>query len=93
MGSLAKAGVALDDVDHFLFHQANLRINQMVAHRLKIPADKVPSTIERFGNTSAATIPTLLAECVREGRIKRGDLIAMAGFGSGFTWGGGVLRY
>jgi 3-oxoacyl-[acyl-carrier-protein] synthase-3 len=65
----------------------------MVAHRLKIPADKVPSNIERFGNTSAATIPTLLAECVREGRIKRGDLIAMAGFGSGFTWGGGVLRY
>jgi 3-oxoacyl-[acyl-carrier-protein] synthase-3 len=93
MGSLAKAGVALDDVDHFLFHQANLRINQMVAHRLKIPADKVPSNIERFGNTSAATIPTLLAECVREGRIKRGDVIAMAGFGSGFTWGGGVLRY
>ena len=93
MGSLATAGVALEDVDHFLFHQANLRINQMVAHRLKIPADKVPSNIERFGNTSAATIPTLLAECVREGRIKRGDLIAMAGFGSGFTWGGGVLRY
>ena len=60
---------------------------------MKIPAEKVPSNIERFGNTSAATIPTLLAEGVREGRIQRGDVIAMAGFGSGFTWGGGVFRY
>ncbi len=93
LGSLKKAGVALEEVDHFLFHQANLRINQMVAQRLKIPAEKVPSNIERFGNTSAATIPTLLAEGVREGRIQRGDVIAMAGFGSGFTWGGGVFRY
>jgi len=93
LASLDKAGVALEEVDHFLFHQANLRINQMVAHRLKIPTEKVPSNIERFGNTSAATIPTLLAENVRDGRIKRGDLVAMAGFGSGFTWGGGVLRF
>ena len=93
MHSLQVSGFSLDDVDHFLFHQANLRINQMVAQRLKIPAEKVPSNIERFGNTSAATLPTLLAEGVREGRIQRGDLIAMAGFGSGFTWGGGVFRY
>ena len=93
LDSLGKAGLALEEVDHFLFHQANLRINQMVAHRLKIAPEKVPSNIERFGNTSAATIPTLLAESVRDGRIKRGDIVAMAGFGSGFTWGGGVLRF
>ena len=65
----------------------------MILRRLKIAPEKVPSNIERFGNTSAATIPTLLAESVRDGRIKRGDIIAMAGFGSGFTWGGGVLRF
>jgi 3-oxoacyl-[acyl-carrier-protein] synthase-3 len=93
LASLQKAELELDDIDHFLFHQANLRINQMVAHRLKIPAEKIPSNIERFGNTSAATLPTLLAEGVRDGKIKRGDTLAMAGFGSGFTWGGGVFRY
>ena len=85
--------VKLGDVDHFLFHQANLRINEAVAAALEIPAEKCPNNIERYGNCSAASIPMLLDENVRSGRIRRGDLVAMASFGSGFSWTGALLRW
>jgi 3-oxoacyl-[acyl-carrier-protein] synthase-3 len=84
---------ALEDVDLFLFHQANLRINEFVASALGIPPDKVYSNIQRYGNCSAGSIPMLLDECVRGGRVSEGDLIAMAGFGSGFTWGAALIRW
>jgi 3-oxoacyl-[acyl-carrier-protein] synthase-3 len=80
-------GIETSDIDLFFFHQANLRINQFVAEQLKIPEEKVPMNIDRFGNTTAATIPTLLAECERDGRLKPGMKVAMVAFGSGFTWG------
>jgi 3-oxoacyl-[acyl-carrier-protein] synthase-3 len=83
----------LADVALFLFHQANLRINEACAQRLGIPAERVASNIERYGNCSAASIPMLLDECVRSGRVGPGDLVAMAGFGSGFTWGAALLRW
>jgi 3-oxoacyl-[acyl-carrier-protein] synthase-3 len=90
---LDDSGFKMDDVNFFLFHQANLRINEFVGQHLKIPEEKVANNIERLGNCSAASIPILLDECIRDGKIKRGDLVCMSGFGSGFTWGAAVLRY
>ena len=91
--TLDAAGAKLDDVDHFLFHQANLRINEFVADKLGLPPAKLFNNIERYGNCSAASIPMLLAELEGNGKFERGQLIAMAAFGSGFTWGGGVIRW
>lgn len=79
--------IEVQDIDLFFFHQANLRINQFVMDQLKIPEEKAPSNIQRYGNTTAATIPTLLAEAEADGRLKPGMKIAMVAFGSGFTWG------
>jgi 3-oxoacyl-[acyl-carrier-protein] synthase-3 len=91
--TLDAAGIKQDDVDLFLFHQANLRINEFVAQSLGIPAAKCPSNIERFGNCSAASIPMLLDEAVRSGRLLAGQLVAMTAFGSGFTWATAVARW
>jgi 3-oxoacyl-[acyl-carrier-protein] synthase III len=91
--ALDAAGVKLDDVDHFLFHQANLRINEFVAGQLGIPPEKCPSNMERFGNCSAASIPMLLDEVRRDGRLQPGQLVAMTAFGSGFTWATAVMRW
>jgi 3-oxoacyl-[acyl-carrier-protein] synthase-3 len=93
METLSAASLKLDDVDHFLFHQANLRINEFVAQQMEIPAEKCPNNIDRYGNCSAASIPMLLDEGVREGRIRRGDLVAMTTFGSGFSWTSAVTRW
>jgi 3-oxoacyl-[acyl-carrier-protein] synthase-3 len=81
------------DVQLFLFHQANLRINEYVAGALEIPASKVRNNIDRYGNCSAASIPILLAEAEREGALGRGDLVALTGFGSGFSWASAVVRW
>lgn len=91
--TLGAASLKLEDVDHFLFHQANLRINEFVAGQLEIPPEKCPVNIDRYGNCSAASIPMLLDEGVREGRIRRGDLVAMTSFGSGFSWTSAVTRW
>ncbi len=91
--ALEAAGVKLDDVDLFLFHQANLRINEYVAGQLEIPAEKTHNNIQRYGNCSAASIPMLLAELEEAGSLRRGELLALTGFGSGFSWGSAVLRW
>ena len=91
--SLKKMNLEVKDVDLFLFHQANLRINQKVADMLKIAPDNVFNTIQKYGNTTAATIPIGLNDAVKAGKLKRGDLVVFAAFGSGFTWGSVVLRY
>ena len=91
--TLDAASVKLEEVDHFLFHQANLRINESVAQQLGIPPEKCPHNIERYGNCSAASIPMLLDEGVRAGAIRRGDLVAMATFGSGFSWSAALVRW
>ncbi|OFZ52854.1 MAG: 3-oxoacyl-ACP synthase [Bdellovibrionales bacterium RIFOXYC1_FULL_54_43] len=91
--ALAANGLTVADVDLFVFHQANLRINEMVAKQLGAPDDKVFSTIERFGNTTAATIPIGLDEAVKAGKLKPGMLVASAAFGSGFTWGSALIRW
>ncbi len=84
---------SIEDIDLCLFHQANLRINEYVAGQLGIPPEKIYSNIQRYGNCSAGSIPMLLDECVRGGRVSEGDLIALAGFGSGFTWGSALIRW
>lgn len=93
MTALEANGLTLDDVDLLIAHQANLRINEMVANQLGIGADRVYNNIERFGNTTAATIPIAIDECVTSGRLKRGDVLVLTGFGSGFTWGSAVVRW
>ncbi len=85
--------LSLDDIDHFLFHQANLRINEFVAGSLGIPETKVHNNIQKYGNTSAAAIPILLDELVESAGLGDGQLVLMAGFGSGFTWGSAVVRW
>lgn len=85
--------ITLDEIDLFCFHQANLRINQMVAEMLEIPAEKTVHNIQRYGNTTAATIPLLLAEAEAEGKLKPGMKVAMVAFGSGFTWGAAIVDW
>ncbi len=86
-------GYRIEDVDLFVFHQANLRINEAVAHKLGAPAGKVFNTIERFANTTAATIPIGLHEALKDGKLEEGMLVASAAFGSGFTWASALLRW
>lgn len=88
-----QAGVSLNEIDLFLFHQANLRINSKVAEDLGIPESKVFNTIQKYGNTTAATIPLGMDDAVKAGVLKKGMLVASAAFGSGFTWASAVYRY
>jgi 3-oxoacyl-[acyl-carrier-protein] synthase-3 len=85
-----QAGLAMADIDMFVPHQANMRINQMVAAKLGIPEGRVVHNIERYGNTTAATIPIGISESWREGKIGPGSRLLMAAFGAGFTWAGSV---
>jgi 3-oxoacyl-[acyl-carrier-protein] synthase-3 len=93
MEALEANSVRLDEVDLFVFHQANLRINEMVAKQLGIAESKVFNTIQRFGNTTAASIPIGLYEAQKAGRLKPGMLVASAAFGSGFTWASALIRW
>jgi len=97
IGALMEACVANNvtgnDIDLFVFHQANLRINEYIADHVGIPKEKLVSNIQRYGNTTAATIPILLAEAERSGRLKRGMKVAMVAFGSGFTWGSALVDW
>lgn len=90
---LQRNNIDLSDVDVMVPHQANIRILQAVAKRLKMPMQKVIVNLDRYGNTSAATIPIALDEAVRDGRIKDNDTILMAAFGGGLTWASALLRW
>ena len=91
--ALETNNVKLSDVDWFVPHQANLRIIEAVAKRLEFPMEKVLINIDRFANTSAATVPTVLDEAVRDGRVKPGQLILMDVFGAGLTYGSLLMRW
>jgi 3-oxoacyl-[acyl-carrier-protein] synthase III len=93
MEAMLAEGISGADIDMFFFHQANLRINQYVQEHLGIPNEKVIHNIQRYGNTTAATIPLLLAEAEATGRLKRGMKVAMIAFGSGFTWGAQICDW
>jgi 3-oxoacyl-[acyl-carrier-protein] synthase-3 len=93
VSALGRVGKTIADVDLFVPHQANMRINQMVAAKLGIPEDKTVHNIERYGNTTAATIPIGISESWKEGKIREGSTVLMAAFGAGFTWGSAVVRF
>lgn len=90
---LAKAGREASDIDFLIPHQANIRIMQSTARKLKLSADKVIVTVDEHGNTSAASIPLALDSAVRSGRIRRGDTLMLEGVGGGFTWGAVLLDF
>ena len=91
--SLAKAGLQDSDIDWLIPHQANIRIMQSTAKKLKMPAEKVVVTVDQHGNTSAASIPLALDTAVRDGRIQRGQRLMLEGVGGGFTWGSVLVQY
>ena len=91
--ALAMAGLELDDIDLFIPHQANLRINQFYQQSMKIPEGKVYNNIDKYGNTTAATIPLALDEVIEKGMIKSGSTLMFLGLGSGVTWGACVYRF
>ena len=88
-----KAGVALEDIDLWVPHQANFRIIDAAARRIGLPLDRVAINIDEYGNTSSASIPLALEEAIRHGRVKTGDHVLLAGFGSGLTWGATLLKW
>jgi len=91
--ALDNAGLTNDDVDCLIPHQANIRIIQSAAKRLKLPMDKVFVNVHKYGNTSAASIPIALCEALQEGRVNHGDNIVFVGFGAGLTWGACVIKW
>jgi 3-oxoacyl-[acyl-carrier-protein] synthase-3 len=93
VNALRDAGLTVDDIDQFVFHQANLRIIESVQERLAIPAEKLFINIEKYGNTSAASVPMALVEAVAAGRIQPGDRVLMVAFGAGYTAGAAVVEW
>lgn len=91
--SLKAADFSQEQIDWFFFHQANMRINEKIAADLKIEPSKIYNTIQKFGNTTAATIPLGMWDAFEGGLLKKGDLIALTSFGAGFSWGSAVLRF
>ena len=91
--ALKHNGLTVEDIDFLIPHQANDRISQMVARILQIPVEKVIRNIDRFGNTTAASIPIALDETVKSGRIQQEDIVVLTAFGSGFTWASAVIRW
>lgn len=91
--ALEAAGLTVDDIDWLLLHQANIRIMDIVAQRLGVPSEKIITNLKNYGNTSAGSIPLALDEAVRSGQVKKGDIIACAGFGAGLSWGSTILKW
>lgn len=93
MESLSVNGLTTDDINMLIPHQANLRIAQFVQQKLKLRDDQVYNNIQKFGNTTAASVPIALCEAWEEGKIKEGSLVCLTAFGSGFTWAGALIRW
>lgn len=93
MEALTEAGLQKEDIDMMIPHQANLRISQFVQKKLGLSNDQVWNNIQKYGNTTAASIPIALCEAWESGAIKKGDLVCLAAFGSGFTWGSALMRW
>jgi 3-oxoacyl-[acyl-carrier-protein] synthase-3 len=93
LDAVARAGLTIDDIDLFVYHQANARITRALGERLGLPAERVVDCIETLGNASAATLPVALATAQRDGRLQPGSRVLVSAFGAGFTWGGGVLEW
>jgi 3-oxoacyl-[acyl-carrier-protein] synthase-3 len=91
--SLAKNNLNTEDIGLLIPHQANLRIAQFIQKTLKLRDDQVFNNIHKYGNTTAASVPIALAEAWESGKIKEGDIICLAAFGAGFTWGSALIRW
>lgn len=91
--AVARAGVSLEEIDLFVYHQANARITRALAERLELAPERVVDCIETLGNSSAATVPVALDVACREGRLRPGSRVLLSAFGAGFTWGGGVIEW
>ncbi|MBB3698979.1 beta-ketoacyl-ACP synthase 3 [Flammeovirga yaeyamensis] len=91
--ALQANNMSANDIDLLVPHQANLRISNFVQAKMKLPDDKVVNTIQKYGNTTAASIPISLTTAFKEGRIKKGDIICLAAFGSGFTWASAIIKW
>ena len=90
---LSKNGCSVEEVDFFVFHQANARIIDLVVHKYRIPREKYYKNIERYGNTSAASIPIVLSELEELEKVKSGSRVLVVGFGGGMTWGGALVEF
>jgi 3-oxoacyl-[acyl-carrier-protein] synthase-3 len=93
MEGLAKNGLQPGDIDLLVPHQANLRISQFIQKKFALGNDQVFNNIMKYGNTTAASIPIALTEAWESGKVKEGDLVILAAFGSGFTWGSVIIRW
>ena len=93
MEGLKTNGLEVSDIDMLIPHQANLRISQFIQQKFKLGDDKVYNNIQRYGNTTAASIPIALTEAWEDGKIKEGDTVVLAAFGSGFTWGSAIIKW
>jgi 3-oxoacyl-[acyl-carrier-protein] synthase-3 len=91
--ALSQNGYQPQDIDMLIPHQANLRISQYVQQKMGLPNEKIYNNIMRYGNTTAASVPLALSEAVQEGKVKRGDLVCLAAFGSGFTWASALIKW
>jgi 3-oxoacyl-[acyl-carrier-protein] synthase-3 len=91
--AIKRADITPEEIDLFIPHQANIRILEAVRKRVGLPEEKVFSNLDRYGNTSSASVPIALDEAVRSGRVKEGDTILISVFGAGFTWGAAVIRW
>ncbi|WP_295179493.1 3-oxoacyl-[acyl-carrier-protein] synthase III C-terminal domain-containing protein, partial [uncultured Christiangramia sp.] len=90
---LKENGLSVSDIDMLIPHQANLRISQFVQQKFKLADDKVYNNIQKYGNTTAASIPIALTEAWEQGKVKQGDTVVLAAFGSGFTWGSAIIKW
>ncbi|HUE28919.1 MAG TPA: beta-ketoacyl-ACP synthase 3 [Solirubrobacteraceae bacterium] len=93
LAALDRSGMTIDDIDLFVYHQANARITQALGERLGVEPERVVDCIAHYGNSSAATLPLALASAERDGRLKPGARVVLGAFGGGFTWGGGVIEW
>jgi 3-oxoacyl-[acyl-carrier-protein] synthase-3 len=91
--AVEKAAITLDQIDLLIPHQANIRIIHSAAQTLGLPLEKVFTNVDRYGNTSAASIPVALCEAIEEGRVKPGDIVGMVAFGAGLAWGATIIRW
>lgn len=90
---LQEQNISLKEIDYFILHQANKRIVESVAKRLGVTIEKFPMNLQKYGNTSSASIPILLDELNRQGQLKRGMKIVLAGFGAGLSWGASLIEW
>lgn len=93
LDSIKRSNLSLDEIDYFIIHQANQRITHAIVNKLKVPEEKVLSNIQNYGNTSAASVPILLSLARKEGKLKKGNKILLAGFGGGLTWGTVIIEW